>query len=239
MRVVGEIETMDLLDSIIGGSEGIDQVRIFELRPGCLLQERLELTTDESALVVEALHLREKNGLPFWTGLLCSASSLSRPPTRLLDQVLHHNRSDEGVCFLSASDIRSKGFQRCCQSYAKRPLALASRVRLRGGGTAHIPMLDFHCRATDTNLALAQEIAMRVGDGAGYLVGSGHSYHYFGTTLLGEDEFIAFLGRALLFAPAVDASWIGHQLIEGEAALRISPHPTTGKAPRVVAMVRP
>jgi hypothetical protein len=60
-----------------------------------------------------------------------------------------------------------------------------------------------------------------------YVYSSGRSFHVYYPTLITHDEWVRFMGSALLLnmthhAPVVDQRWVGHRLIGGYAALRWS-----------------
>ena len=86
----------------------------------------------------------------------------------------------------------------------------------------HLPMLDFHCRASSDNDALVVAVLKELGL-QGYVAKSGRSYHYYGRRLMSEQDLITMLGRALLYSPIIDRAWIAHQLLERSCGLRISP----------------
>ena len=71
----------------------------------------------------------------------------------------------------------------------------------------------------------------------GALLSSGKSYHFYGANLLTDEDLRIFLGRALLFAPITDKTWIAHQLIEGSCALRISSRKDYGGPPKIIAII--
>jgi hypothetical protein len=52
--------------------------------------------------------------------------------------------------------------------------------------------------------------------------------------MMTHDDWIRFLGRALLLAPIVDPRYIAHRLIDGFAVLRISTNPAKQKLPELV-----
>lgn len=115
-------------------------------------------------------------------------------------------------------------------------LAVCSQVVLRAGTGAHIPLIDFGCRRSSENLRRV-EIAMRAIDkDGGIILNSGNSYHYYGRSLLTNTEWRKFIGRCLLVEQLVDVRNLGHCLIDGEAALRIS-RDRRGRDPKVAAVI--
>ncbi len=117
-------------------------------------------------------------------------------------------------------------------------LAVASRVSLSRGREGHLPLLDLQCRPTATNLRHILHAMRRILPEGGVVLNSGRSFHYYGRHLLTPSEWRQFLGRCLLLEPLVDVRNLGHCLIDGESALRLSPNPR-GEPPFVVGTVGP
>ena len=118
-----------------------------------------------------------------------------------------------------------------------RLLGTCSKVCLAGGKSAHIPMMDFMCEISTKNLDLLIRLIEDLHQGRGYLLDSGRSYHYYGSRLLTEDEWRAFLGKCLLMTGFSDNRYIGHQLVDGHCVLRLSSAKLKSKTPTVVAEI--
>jgi hypothetical protein len=114
-------------------------------------------------------------------------------------------------------------------------LGVCSRVRLAGGKSAHIPMMDFICSISVTNRNLIVQLIDNVRHGQGCLLESGRSYHYYGFKLLNENEWRVFLGKCLLMSGFADDRYIGHQLVDGYCVLRLSSRKANTCLPAVVA----
>jgi len=114
-------------------------------------------------------------------------------------------------------------------------LALVSRVSLGGGGSAHIPMMDFMCAPSTGNLEVLAHLLKDLRQGPGRLLESGRSYHYYGFRLLSDEEWKVFLGKCLLMSGYSDDRYIGHQLIDGHCVLRLSSGESKSRIPTVVA----
>lgn len=124
------------------------------------------------------------------------------------------------------------------QAMAGEELAIHSRVRV-GGVDAHIPMLDLACpQLGDYEMARLKKFL-----GAAMLASmrfyfSGRSFHAYGSKLLAPEELEPFWGAAILAneqgkPPVVDARWVGHRMIAGYGALRLSARSDTSLcAPR-------
>jgi hypothetical protein len=74
-------------------------------------------------------------------------------------------------------------------------LVFSSRVRLHTGEEQHLPLLDFHCPASDQNKDLAALAAELIDTGGGFLLQSGDSYHFYGKQLLDGRALVRFLAR--------------------------------------------
>lgn len=116
-------------------------------------------------------------------------------------------------------------------------LAVCSQVVLDTESEAHIPLIDFRCPKSRKNLERAVLTMQAIDNGGGVILNSGNSYHYYGLSLLTNKEWREFLGRCLLVESLVDVRNLGHCLIDGEAALRISRDRRSGREPKVVATV--
>jgi hypothetical protein len=186
-----------------------------------------ELSTDLSdpqsrRAVEEAMRLRSAYGVPYWDGVL-SALERGVLPSQLLDAALRHNaRADHepeiGVVGLDAKQIRDKADE----LPDGMVLALSSRVKCVGSLThRHLPMLDFRWKPSP-EARRGILVMMRAMAVQGLLLESGNSFHFIGTRLVTETEFVRFFGRSLLCGSMIDRRWVAHQLIEGDAALRIT-----------------
>jgi len=122
-----------------------------------------------------------------------------------------------------------------CKKDAKW-VCLNSAARNEDGRLLHLPLLNFCIPASDKAPALIRgkfKSVMKKGRGSktmpGYLLVSGKSYHYIGLKLLTEEEWLEFMGLALLFEDSedsdrfspIDRRWMGHALRRGFGTLRI------------------
>lgn len=101
-------------------------------------------------------------------------------------------------------------------------VAVSSRVRLKNGMFSHIPMMDFKCDPTAQNIQLAKKAFREIGQTSGILLNSGRSFHFYGHSLMSEEEWRLFLGHSLLLTDFVDSRYIGHALMNNECRLRVS-----------------
>ncbi len=109
-----------------------------------------------------------------------------------------------------------------------RALAVTSRVSLRDHTKRHIPMVDFRCDPEITCPQKISEWMREIDPCGGVILRTTNSFHYYGKSLLTDRQWVNFIGHCLLLVPDVDVRYLGHRLIEGWSALRISPDPRTG-----------
>lgn len=103
-------------------------------------------------------------------------------------------------------------------------MAVHSDLRLEGGGSAHLVMVDM---ATASKAHL-EKLRVFLGDHFFREIAwftSGRSFHGYGQSLLPKDDWVKFMGLLLLankprLEATVDPRWIGHRLMAGYAALR-------------------
>ncbi|MFT7007642.1 MAG: hypothetical protein ACJAXJ_002171 [Colwellia sp.] len=91
----------------------------------------------------------------------------------------------------------------------------------------HLPMIDFGMKnISDFSIPpIKKFIEYWNMDFA--IFNSGRSFHAYGTRLLSEDEWIKFMGSLLLLnepggRKVIDTRWIGHRILAGYSALRLS-----------------
>jgi hypothetical protein len=112
-----------------------------------------------------------------------------------------------------------------------------SRVTLRGGEIAQLPLLDFQCEVRELNVDAIRVALELLGQRRGALLESGRSYHYYGYDPLNQKEWRQFMSRAVLLDPLVDIRYVAHCMIDDLACLRLDAqlaHPTE---PVVVAQL--
>jgi hypothetical protein len=100
-------------------------------------------------------------------------------------------------------------------------LAICSICILEDGTVAHLPMMDFRSAVKSTSTDFIERLLKVMGQGHGFILDSGNSYHFYGTRLLGESEWVTFLATSLLFAPFVDSRYVAHRLRAGRCNLRL------------------
>jgi hypothetical protein len=199
------------------------ELRAVERAPS--LQRRSN-SRELNALIEEARAAYKDTRVPFWNELMRLAESAPRSVRReIFAQAQYHRDETEGQVdtwcetdqFLT--DLEDEKYE---SLPGRLIIAITSRVRVHQYcNDLHIPMIDFRLDSSTANDELATELLAALGM-PGYLVDSGHSYHFYGKAPISAEEFWHFLGRAQLMSHYADQRWIGHQLISGKAALRIS-----------------
>ena len=119
-------------------------------------------------------------------------------------------------------------------------LGFLSKVELRDGETAYMPLMDFSSKAGDC-LEAIKKFLTDIGQ-SGVILASGRSYHYYRSHPTSKSNWLAFLGYSMLakypeYGYIADRHYIGHSLIDGCAMLRISTSEVHLHMPRVVAII--
>lgn len=126
-------------------------------------------------------------------------------------------------------------------------MVVFSKVLLQDGKSVHIQMMDFNLQKNEQGLNLVVERLKKVGVCSGWVLESGDSYHFYGSQLLSENEWVNFMGDCLLTSvvhgkdnieQVADPRYIGHSLKRGGNALRITTRAGKTFEPRVVAFLK-
>ena len=225
----------DIICSLLALHPDIDLVTLFEPPAAPSIQDRLKSNSVTSTLVASGLKIRSELGLPFWDSLLVSCFGVGAAAVPVVEKALFHNLSQGRTTPLLASSWSTSAVDDAIEKLAiGTMLVFSSRVKLQSGTCKHIPLLDFHVPTAPQNQELVVFIANSLDSRGGYILNSGKSYHFYGKSLLEEDQLPVFLGKALLFCPFIDRAWVAHQLIEGACGLRISQKPGGRSIPELV-----
>ena len=157
---------------------------------------------------------------------------------QVLAQTLKHDleRQANNTLALDLSSLNRRSIQERIDSLGSNLLlGVCSKCQLLDGSTAHIPMMDFRCQATDENLQKVQTTLRGIGQSKGYVLESGRSYHFYGLDLLDQKSWVRFMANCLLLSPLVDSRYIAHRLIDEMCVLRLSTSQRHPKTPVVVA----
>ncbi len=137
---------------------------------------------------------------------------------------------------VSRDEILAGNLQAIADSLCENELVgITSKVFLYGGGSGHIPMMDFICPISSANLFVLKKLLMQSGQHRGFILESGRSYHYYGMELISDEGWRTFVGKCLLMHGFVDSRYTGHQLVEGYCVLRLSTTKLKVHSPKVVA----
>jgi hypothetical protein len=227
--------TVTVFMAIAGMHPEIEQVHLGAPKVNPSLRDRLGDASLGWEFVQEAINRFPDLALPPWTKCLLSRCEI---PERILEEVTFHQGIAETRFAVNVEELTPAVFQHLLERARPNSLfSLCSQVKLKNGVTKHIPMLDFLCPKSQSALLSVRRIAACLHAGAGFILESDRSYHFYGSQLLSEQELIRFLANALLFAPIVDQSWIAHQLMDNCCALRIGPRKPGGAVPTLVSFV--
>ena len=172
---------------------------------------------------------RDKLRLPERT----TAQSTEDPSKFIAQAAVHDDEGDQPES-LPRTALGPELWERLFKLPTNFVLAASSKVQLKDGNVAHLPMIDFKCAPTERNIELAKKAFVKIGQTDGVLLNSGNSFHYYGERLMTEREWIVFLGHCLLLSDFIDTRYVGHALINNECRLRLSPTPLNPFIPTVV-----
>jgi len=117
-------------------------------------------------------------------------------------------------------------------------LAVLSKVVFKHNETFHLPLMDFSERSAglENNLTMILCFLEQAGYGNGVVLSSGRSFHYYGNCLMNERVWRIFLGDCLLSGLA-DPRYVGHNIKDGCATLRLSACSLRPHIPEVVSVL--
>jgi hypothetical protein len=175
----------------------------------------------------------------FWEYVLSQVSEVDQGTRRgLIQGALRHNSAETIQTQMNLDDFTTAlGSDAFTGLPPRLIVSLTSIVPHRSGADDawHLPMLDLGLPASSESQVACTDAINALGVG-GLLFQSGRSYHFVGDKPLSDAEMTAYLARAQLLSPIVDARWASHQLIDGQCGLRISTDIERGLAPhRLVA----
>src|SRR5207248_190280 len=116
-------------------------------------------------------------------------------PTLYIAQAAIHNNADDQMDEVRRTELKPEFWKRLFDEAMREDfvLAVSSRVRLENKALAHIPMMDFKFAPTSENVKIAKESFKKIGQTHGVLLNSGKSFHYYGYTLMSEEQWRTFL----------------------------------------------
>ncbi|MEK6578869.1 MAG: hypothetical protein AABZ55_06555 [Bdellovibrionota bacterium] len=205
--------------------------------PSLGLEERISSSANANLVKIfnDARNLRTAIGpaLPYWESIIATSSPTAEFALFAKESVRHSNDPQQRY-EIKRTEINRTRLDKMIESMAEeQALAFCSICKLPEGITGFIPMMDFRIAPNPTNLEKMSVVIQEIGL-PGLILGSGKSYHFFGTKLLTESEIQKFLGKCLLISPITDSRYIGHRMMEGSCDLRISTSKYKQTLPRVV-----
>jgi hypothetical protein len=213
----------------------VQRVSVFKYRTPPALQQRIQMTEADNAVLAHALELRRTTHLPFWSAIFASCLIRGTCSEGLVTAAFFHNGPGEPVEY-ARSDLERGVLEEIAEE-SEGNVGLSSAVKDGDCHVWHLAFLDFRCEVSPTNESLAALICSHLMPHGYLLIDSGDSYHACGLTLLSAEERVHMLGKALLATPIVDSHYIGHQLQQPESSIRISRGGRTARWPRVVRVV--
>ena len=152
----------------------------------------------------------------------------------LLPVLLFHDPSQETVRLKREEMIMGKLKSVIDSLEEDAVIGVFSRFR-RESETYHIPLMDFSCVDSCTNLKKVEWFLKEIKQ-QGVILSSGRSYHYYGVNPMNEREWSNFIGDCLLL-DLVDTRYVGHRLKDGCGILRLSACPLRPQVPTVVSIL--
>jgi hypothetical protein len=207
-------DSIDAIKDIIANNNSIKEIQFVEFENYKLIQNRIEISEELEFTFKSALKLREEYNLPFWDGFNLNLFNREFDNFDFFKDILFQNKVKK---IINLSRYAIENFENLkTDTYT----AFISTVIFEDG-TKHLPLFDFHIPVSEKNLLISKNVIMHLGL-KGYLLDSGKSYHFIGSTPLNELDYKNLLYKALLFTPIIDRAWVSHQLIQGFSCLRIS-----------------
>jgi hypothetical protein len=230
--------TSRALEGLVETNLCIGGVFVFSYQHPPLLQQRLDLTLEEKAILEKALVVREKTSLPFWDAIMLSCFDEPRDFRRLLAEATFHQTHRASMSRITRADVLSGRLTNLALTTLPSDVwSFSSLVETSDARFAHLPLLDFHCPETVRNDRLVATVCERLFRSATLVFVSGESYHAIGLELLDEAALRNFLIRSLFFAPIVDRAYVAHQLLEGACALRLNFSATKPNVPTLKFLI--
>ena len=204
----------------------VTRLRFVTYTPEPKLSERLGtlLTQREEELRDQAVAICHDSGIPFWDALFGICMKRDKVPDQFLEAAAAHSPIPPTSVFdLVPEEVSARKIDDIISQLSDRHgLVVSSKILLKTGEFAHLPMLDFRCPCSKGNALAIEKILALLGQKSGLLVESGRSYHFYGIELLSTSEWTSFMAHALLFAPIVDPRYIAHRIADGECRLKIA-----------------
>lgn len=213
------LESVSVVKEVLSNHVGSFSIEFSKYNSTPHFQERLQIDKSIEELLKEGLQIRGKYNLPFWDSLLLASFNRNNMPDQLFQEVLFHKKNFDIVCFESNNwnDINAYLSENSNQNIAISSKIIEKKTKEH----KHLQLFDFHIPFSNSNTSIVKSIIKSLGL-QGYILNSGKSYHFYGKTLIEENDFHLLLAKALLFSPIIDKAWIAHQIIETCCHLRVT-----------------
>ena|SRR5271165_4342782 len=148
-------DVIELLVHIVRSHREIEAVFFGrpKLRPPS--QVRPELSESESQFIRDA-KARWREPIPFWDAIMLSMMSSGEIPDNVLRLAGFNHPISETQFSVEARGLGPEKIKTLSEAeHGADPLAICSKVRLVGGKTKYIPMMDFRCAKTEHSLSVS------------------------------------------------------------------------------------
>jgi hypothetical protein len=215
----------------------LEAIALLQYCPPPSVQARSQLSEKELEITSKAALIRKNNWFSYIEILLELSAKADFVTEGILDAVNYHQGHTKERIWLNKEQIVAEELVRISNAdKLKHPVALCSKVSAKENNQLHIPLLDFHVEKTAMAFEMVKHITRTLFGSDFMVLATNRSFHSIGLTLKYDEEFRQLLARSILFAPIVDNAYVAHQLIEGEAVLRISKNGPNIPAPVVIAV---
>lgn len=184
--------------------------------PGPDVQNRIHKGTSDSIYFGETKWAFERSLIDG----VASGTNIDRVAMKLLQ---HDNEAERKNIESVDSDDLSNWFEKKRDSLKNdQAIGLVSTCETFNGEIAHLPLMDFSCNISDSNLEFITQSIHAIGVKRFVVATSGRSYHVYGRGLFNKTEWVEFMGKCLLLSPFTDTRYVAHRLISGRGILRIT-----------------
>ena len=128
---------------------------------------------------------------------------------------------------IKVKDFKSD-FEKFCRTLGEgEEIAIQSRVYDGDRLVGQIPMIDLMCKPNAEEAKSIKRLMSDFGVSELGFFDSGRGFHCYGMTLFSADKLFEYFGRLLLvndtsLPPLVDTRWVGHRMLAGYGALRLT-----------------
>jgi hypothetical protein len=196
------------------------------------LQQRIEITDVENAIIEQALSLREATKIPFWEAVFATCIKTGQCTDALLEATFFHAGQGQAVNY-DRRDLESDVLYKITKRSTSN-VSLCSKVFDVREQSRYLNFLDFHCEVTNDNTRIVRGVCQKLMPQGFLILDSGDSYHASSLSLMSAEQRVHVLGKAILASPIIDSFYIAHQLQQDSSSLRISKGGKAKKFPIVI-----